>query len=116
MEILNSILIDINMLKGTRNKIQTITEDMLRRFLVKLMIKFKANIFFGNNIQKIDICILPFIRQFRIADIKWFDNLDEISNVKKYLNNFLNSELLANIMHKYKKWEEGDFSLQNLSL
>ena len=63
---------------------------------------------FGDNIQKIDICILPFIRQFRIADIKWFDNLDEISNVKKYLNNFLNSELLENIMHKYKKWEEGD--------
>ena len=49
-----------------------------------------------------------FIRQFRIADSKWFDNLDEISNVKKYLNNFLNSDLLENIMHKYKKWEEGD--------
>jgi glutathione S-transferase len=28
---------------------------------------------FGKNISKLDISILPFIRQFRIADPKWFD-------------------------------------------
>jgi glutathione S-transferase len=76
--------------------------------LSKINEQIQGEYFFGDNIQKIDICILPFIRQFRIADIKWFDDLDEIQNVKKYLNNFLNSELLVNIMHKYKKWEEGD--------
>jgi len=76
--------------------------------LSKIDDQIEGKYFFGDNIQKIDICILPFIRQFRIADIKWFDNLDQISNVKKYLNNFLNSDLLENIMHKYKKWEEGD--------
>ena len=30
--------------------------------------------FFGKKINKLDISILPFIRQFRIADPDWFDN------------------------------------------
>ena len=42
---------------------------------------------FGENLNKLDISILPFIRQFRIANPEWFDSLEEISRVRKILNN-----------------------------
>ena len=64
--------------------------------------------FFGEKINKLDISILPFVRQFRIADMKWFDNNLGLDNINKWLNIFLNSDLLASIMTKYKVWEIDD--------
>ena len=76
------------------------------------------NWFFGDKINKLDISILPFIRQYRIANIDWFDERKDISKVQIILNNFLNSELFAEIMKKYDVWEEGDdlvyFPVKNL--
>ena len=63
--------------------------------------------FFDKEVNKIDISILPFIRQFRIANIKWFDELDEIHAIKKWLSVFLQSNLLKNIMIDYEKWAPG---------
>ena len=62
---------------------------------------------FDDAISYIDISLLPFIRQFRIADNEWFDELP-YENVKSWLSNFLNSELLESIMSKYDLWKEGD--------
>ena len=62
---------------------------------------------YDNEISYIDISLLPFIRQFRIADNEWFDELP-YENVKSWLSNFLNSELLKSIMYKYDLWKEGD--------
>ena len=62
---------------------------------------------FDDAISYIDISLLPFIRQFRIADNEWFDELP-YENVKSWLSNFLNSELLKSIMSKYDLWKEGD--------
>ena len=62
---------------------------------------------FDDAISHIDISLLPFIRQFRIADNEWFDELP-YENVKSWLSNFLNSELLKSIMSKYDLWKEGD--------
>ena len=61
----------------------------------------------GKNINKLDISILPFIRQFRIADSKWFDNQTSIPNIIRILNNFLESKLHKETMINYKEWEEG---------
>ena len=61
----------------------------------------------GKNINKLDISILPFIRQFRIADSKWFDNQTSIPNIIRILNNFLESKLHRETMINYKEWEEG---------
>ena len=47
--------------------------------------------FFGKELNKIDISILPFIRQFRIADIKWFDEDMNITRMQKYVHTFLES-------------------------
>ena len=62
---------------------------------------------FDDNISYADIVLLPFIRQFRIADIEWFDSLP-YDNLKKWLSSFLESSLLNSIMKKYDLWQEGD--------
>ena len=65
---------------------------------------------FDDNISYADIVLLPFIRQFRIADIEWFDSLP-YDNLKKWLSSFLESSLLNSIMKKYDLWKEGDKSI-----
>ena len=65
---------------------------------------------FDDNISYADIVVLPFIRQFRIADIEWFDSLP-YDNLKKWLSSFLDSSLLNSIMKKYDLWKEGDKSI-----
>ena len=62
---------------------------------------------FDDNISYADIVLLPFIRQFRIADMEWFDSLP-YDNLKKWLSSFLESSLLNSIMKKYDLWQEGD--------
>ncbi len=64
------------------------------------------NWFFGNELNKLDISILPFLRQFRIADPDWFDSLKEIPKIQKLLYNFLESNYLKQIMVNYKTWDE----------
>ena len=58
---------------------------------------------FDDNISYADIVVLPFIRQFRIADIEWFDSLP-YDNLKKWLSRFLDSSLLNSSMKKYDLW------------
>lgn len=60
----------------------------------------------GSKINKLDISILPFIRQFRIADIEWFDKQNKIKGVQKILYNFLDSNLFKEAMYKYDVWKE----------
>ena len=61
---------------------------------------------FGDQINKLDISILPFIRQFRIASPSWFDSQKQILKVQKILKNFLDSKLFKEVMHVYEVWEE----------
>ncbi len=65
---------------------------------------FDGNWFFGNELNKLDISILPFLRQFRIADPHWFDSLKQIPKIQKLLYNFLDSNLLNQIMFSYEVW------------
>ena len=62
----------------------------------------------GDEISISDISILPFVRQYRIADIKWFDNQLELPYINRWLDNFLNSKILHDVMKKYKIWEITD--------
>ena len=61
--------------------------------------------FFSNNINKIDISVLPFIRQFRIADPEWFNANQDIPNIQIWLENFLQSKLLNIVMVNFEVWE-----------
>ena len=62
--------------------------------------------FYTNHVNKIDICILPFIRQFRIANPEWFDNHNEFPKVQKWLDNFLSSSILEEIMVTHEEWKK----------
>jgi glutathione S-transferase len=62
---------------------------------------------YDEKVSALDISIFPFIRQFRIADIDWFDSLNK-PKIQNWLMNFLESDIFNSIMLKYKKWEEGD--------
>ena len=64
------------------------------------------NWIFGEDINKLDISILPFIRQFRIADPDWFDSQEGIRKLQNVLNNFLESELFKDTMHAYDVWKK----------
>ena len=79
------------------------------KFLINLEnLISKEEWFLGNNINKLDISILPFIRQYRIADVDWFDKQNEITGIQQILTNFLNSKLFKDIMFKYDVWTEND--------
>ena len=64
--------------------------------------------FYTDHLNKIDICILPFIRQFRIANPAWFDNHIEFPKVQKWLDNFLKSSILEEIMVSHEVWEKNN--------
>tara|TARA_A100001015_G_scaffold320564_1_gene447398 strand:- start:878 stop:1474 length:597 start_codon:yes stop_codon:yes gene_type:complete len=83
--------------------------DKARDILVQINIMLEGNNYIGgNNISLLDISILPFVRQFRIADKEWFDDNLGLENINNWLNTFLNSDLLSSIMTKYKVWEIDD--------
>ena len=66
----------------------------------------KNKFFYTNHVNKIDICILPFIRQFRIANPEWFDRQNEFPKVQKWLDSFLKSSILEEIMVSHEVWKE----------
>ena len=61
----------------------------------------------GDQAGFLDYASYPFIRQFRIADIKWFDDQDW-PYLHSWLQVFLNSDRFAAIMEKYKPWRKQD--------
>ena len=54
-----------------------------------------------------DWAIMPFIRQCRIADPKWFDAL-ALPNLHTWLNTMMDSGLFTSIMEKYPAWQTDD--------
>ena len=62
----------------------------------------------GSTVSKLDVCILPFIRQFRIANEEWFDNNEKFKKINKTLKYFLEWEVFQIAMKKYPQWKEGD--------
>lgn len=54
-----------------------------------------------------DLAIAPFIRQFRLADARWFDQ-QPWPGVRDWLAVFEASALFARIMKKYPQWREGE--------
>ena len=102
--ILNITLIDINIQKEDPNY----HREKCLNFIQQIEDELNTSKFlFDDNLSLLDISILPFIRQFRIADMDWFDSLD-MPKIQKWLMNFLESELFKSIMLKYPQWKEGD--------
>lgn len=66
---------------------------------------------FGDRPGFADYAILPFVRQFRIADEAWFEQSNGLIHVKKWLHAFLQSALLEQVMVKLAPWQPGDAPL-----
>lgn len=62
----------------------------------------------GKKISYLDIAILPFIRQFRIANMNWFDNELKLNKIKLLLNRFIEWNVFLSIMNKNKLWNISD--------
>ena len=63
---------------------------------------------FGNHPSFLDIAILPFVRQYRIADIAWFDEAMPLRKTHRWLMQFLDWQTFIRSMEKYKIWESRD--------
>ena len=63
---------------------------------------------FNDKPSYLDLSILPFIRQFRIADTHWFDNEMPLIKMRDWLMRFLNWSTFQDIMKKNKNWEVKD--------
>jgi len=63
---------------------------------------------FGNYPSFLDIAILPFVRQYRIADIIWFDEEMPLRKTHRWLMQFLDWQTFIRSMEKYKIWESQD--------
>jgi glutathione S-transferase len=59
---------------------------------------------FSDEVSLLDISILPFIRQFKIADESYFFS-QNYQKVIKLLNRFESSDLFESIMNKYEPWQ-----------
>lgn len=53
-----------------------------------------------------DIAIMPFVRQFAMVDMKWFED-SQYTALKRWLTHWLQSEDFLAIMKKYPQWQEG---------
>lgn len=61
----------------------------------------------GTKPGLLDFASLPFLRQFRIADIEWFD-AQNWPDLHLWLQAFLRSQRFDRVMHKYSPWHEGE--------
>lgn len=59
---------------------------------------------FGEKPSYLDIAVLPFIRQYRIADMEWFDCKMPLRNVRDWLHRFLDWDVFLYAMKKYQIW------------
>ena len=82
--------------------------EILKTMENKISNKF---FFYTDHLNKIDICILPFIRQFRIANPEWFDHHIELPKVQKWLDNFLKSSILEEIMVSHEVWKKNNTAI-----
>ena len=63
---------------------------------------------FGAHESLADIAILPFIRQFAKVERSWYVQSQAYSNVKRWLNQYLQSAMFNKVMAQYPIWQEGN--------
>ena len=84
-------------------------------YLNSLLLKNKSNYLYKERISILDISIFPFVRQFKIADPIWFNDKLELTEVKIWLDNLINSIFFKKVMYKYPLWTDDiDKKINNL--
>ncbi len=78
----------------------------LNNRLKEFSIKANPLFLFGEKETLADWAIWPFVRQFRIADIKKFDQNHEIKFLQSWLNYFFNHRSYPMVMKKNALWSK----------
>ncbi|SLN36008.1 glutathione S-transferase [Ruegeria meonggei] len=77
-------------------------------FLIDLNARLEARLWlYGDRPTLADLALLPFFRQFAFIDRAWFDQ-QPWPHLIAWLDRFLDSEQLSQVMIKYTPWVEGD--------
>ena len=71
--------------EGVKEKDTHRDEALKILYIVEKMLTNNNLWLFGNSPSYLDIAILPFIRQYRIADMRWFDEKMPYKNVHAWL-------------------------------
>ena len=78
------------------------------KFLTDLNLQIgNSNWVFGAGCSLADMALLPFIRQFSNIDKNWFYG-QNLSNVYRWLDHFLRTDIFIKIMKKYNMWSVGN--------
>ena len=64
----------------------------------------------GSQLSRVDISIMPFIRQFAGVEPDWFAQSEFIA-LRHWLQKLIDSHLFKKVMRKYSFWEAGDASV-----
>ena len=80
--------------------LNTVVELMLRPMEQSLNV---SQYLLGNQMSWVDVAIFPFIRQFSMVNPEEFESLP-FPRAKKWLNQYLASELFNSVMEKYPTW------------
>lgn len=77
-------------------------------FLEKLNDRLASRAYlFGERLALADFAIMPFIRQFRVADAAWFDAQDW-PHLHRWLAELMTGSLFSAVMAKYAPWTPED--------
>jgi len=76
--------------------------------LQNVLEKNNSKYLYRNKISFIDLALFPLVRQYKIADISFFNENIDISLVNIWLENIINAIFFKNIMYKYEVWNSGD--------
>jgi glutathione S-transferase len=76
--------------------------------LQNILEKNNAKYLYKNKISIIDLALFPLVRQYKIADISFFNQNIDVKLVNIWLENLINAIFFKNIMYKYHVWHSGD--------
>jgi len=91
------------------NRFPELNQDDVLNSAIDLMLDPMDNLLrsntylLGNKISWVDVAIFPFIRQFAAVNPQRFEDLP-FASLKKWLNQYLESELFNSIMNKHPVW------------
>lgn len=75
------------------------------KFILRLDTNLRQqNYLLGDQICMADMAIFPFIRQFAFVDKDWFDQAS-YPGLQRWLREFLDSPLFAQVMKKHSVWQ-----------
>lgn len=75
----------------------------------------ESNFLLGNHMKKIDLLVLPFIRQFHLVNVEWLAH-SQYQSIYRWLNYFIESDWFKDVvMQSHDPWKESDEAIYYLS-